>query len=165
MGRVTVNGDLIATKPARQLPEQPPSARQEFFSINFKEHCDRPSTKSCDCLKPAKSMWPASDSTTSSRELSWVDISSSSAVVLSGAPNVGKSSLINALVGYERAIVFAEPGTTRDVVTAGTAVDGWPIELADTAGLRESTDPLEAAGIALCGKRSRPRTWCCWCSI
>lgn len=69
-------------------------------------------------------------------------------LVLAGRPNVGKSSLINALVGYERAIVFDQPGTTRDVVTAATAIDGWPVELADTAGLRDSGDALEAAGIA-----------------
>jgi tRNA modification GTPase len=68
-------------------------------------------------------------------------------VVLAGPPNVGKSSLINALVGYERAIVYDRPGTTRDVVTASSAVDGWPVEFADTAGLRASDDPLESEGI------------------
>jgi tRNA modification GTPase len=68
-------------------------------------------------------------------------------VVLAGPPNVGKSSLINALVGYRRSIVFDEPGTTRDVVTVSTAIEGWPVELSDTAGLRASDDPLEAAGV------------------
>jgi tRNA modification GTPase len=68
-------------------------------------------------------------------------------VVLAGRPNVGKSSLINALVGYTRSIVFDRPGTTRDVVTAETALEGWPIELADTAGLRSGSDHLESAGI------------------
>jgi tRNA modification GTPase len=68
-------------------------------------------------------------------------------VVLAGRPNVGKSSLINALLGYTRSIVFDQPGTTRDVVTATTAIDGWPIEFADTAGLRNESEPLEAAGI------------------
>lgn len=68
-------------------------------------------------------------------------------VVLAGRPNVGKSSLINALVGYERAIVHATPGTTREVVTAAAAVEGWPIELADTAGLRGAAEPLEVEGI------------------
>jgi tRNA modification GTPase len=68
-------------------------------------------------------------------------------VVLVGRPNVGKSSLINAILGYARALVFDQPGTTRDVVSASTAIDGWPIELSDTAGLRESVDPLESAGI------------------
>ncbi|MFM9960303.1 MAG: GTPase [Planctomycetaceae bacterium] len=69
-------------------------------------------------------------------------------VVLAGRPNVGKSSLINALVGFERSIVFDEPGTTRDVVTAETALDGWAIRLSDTAGQRGSSNDLEAAGIA-----------------
>ncbi len=68
-------------------------------------------------------------------------------VVLAGRPNAGKSSLINALVGYQRALVFEEPGTTRDVVTANTALDGWIVEFADTAGLRTSRDRVEAAGI------------------
>ncbi len=68
-------------------------------------------------------------------------------VVLSGPPNVGKSSLLNKLLGFERAIVFDQPGTTRDVVTSMTSVEGWPIDLADTAGLRDSRDAIEHAGI------------------
>jgi tRNA modification GTPase len=68
-------------------------------------------------------------------------------VVLTGRPNVGKSSLINAILGFERSIVHASPGTTRDVVTAQTALDGWPVELADTAGWRDSGDEIEAAGL------------------
>ena len=69
-------------------------------------------------------------------------------VVLAGRPNVGKSRLLNALAGYERAIVDPSPGTTRDVVTIRAAFDGWPVELADTAGLRASDDAIEAAGVA-----------------
>ncbi len=68
-------------------------------------------------------------------------------VVIAGRPNVGKSSLINALVGYRRAIVFDQPGTTRDVVATNTVIDGWPVQLSDTAGLHATTDTLEAAGI------------------
>ena len=68
-------------------------------------------------------------------------------VVLTGRPNVGKSSLINVMVGYARSIVYERPGTTRDVVTAETAFDGWPIRFADTAGIRDDADRLEAAGI------------------
>ncbi len=68
-------------------------------------------------------------------------------VVLCGPPNVGKSSLINALVGFSRSVVFDQPGTTRDVVTVQTALEGWPIEFSDTAGLRETEETLEAIGI------------------
>lgn len=69
-------------------------------------------------------------------------------VVVAGAPNVGKSSLVNALAGFTRSVVSPTPGTTRDAVATQIALDGWPIELVDTAGLRETTDTLEAAGIA-----------------
>ncbi|MBL8865214.1 MAG: 50S ribosome-binding GTPase, partial [Planctomycetia bacterium] len=70
-------------------------------------------------------------------------------VVIAGAPNAGKSSLVNAIAGFERSIVSPVAGTTRDVVTTFVALDGWPVELADTAGLRRATESLEAEGIAL----------------
>ncbi|NIP84740.1 MAG: GTP-binding protein [Planctomycetales bacterium] len=70
-------------------------------------------------------------------------------IVLAGQPNVGKSSLINAILGYPRAIVTDQAGTTRDVVTASTAIDGWPVVLSDTAGLRRGADELEVAGVQL----------------
>jgi len=76
-------------------------------------------------------------------------------VALAGRPNVGKSRLLNALAGFDRAIVAPEPGTTRDVVTVATALDGWPVELADTAGLRATADPIEARGVALARDRQR----------
>ncbi|WP_437203578.1 GTPase [Planctomicrobium sp. SH664] len=76
-------------------------------------------------------------------------------IVLCGRPNVGKSSLLNALVGFTRSVVFDQPGTTRDVVSVETAFDGWPVELADTAGLRQSDSELEAAGIARARKEMR----------
>ncbi|MDR3639641.1 MAG: 50S ribosome-binding GTPase [Isosphaeraceae bacterium] len=69
-------------------------------------------------------------------------------VALAGRPNVGKSRLLNAFAGYDRAIVDPTPGTTRDVLTVQTAVDGWPVELSDTAGLRMTPEGVEAAGIA-----------------
>ncbi len=74
-------------------------------------------------------------------------------VVLAGRPNVGKSRLLNALAGFDRAIVDPSPGTTRDVVTASTALGGWPVEVADTAGLRPTDDPVEAQGVAVARAR------------
>ncbi len=67
-------------------------------------------------------------------------------VVIAGPPNVGKSSLVNALAGYQRAVVSPVAGTTRDAVSVQLAFDGWPVELTDTAGLREA-EGLEAEGI------------------
>ena len=69
-------------------------------------------------------------------------------VVISGRPNVGKSRLFNAMTGFARAIVDPTPGVTRDVVTFRTAFGGWPVELADTAGIRETADVIESQGIA-----------------
>ncbi len=74
-------------------------------------------------------------------------------VVLAGRVNVGKSSLINALAGYDRSIVHPTPGTTRDAVTLATAIDGWPVELCDTAGIRVGGDAIERAGMELARER------------
>ena len=68
-------------------------------------------------------------------------------VVLAGPPNTGKSSLTNTIAGTERSIVHAEPGTTRDWVEVITAIDGWPVAISDTAGIRDSNDEIEAEGI------------------
>ena len=65
-----------------------------------------------------------------------------------GRPNAGKSSLFNRLVERDRAIVTATPGTTRDLVTERIAIEGIPIELVDTAGLRDSHEEIEQLGIA-----------------
>ena len=68
-------------------------------------------------------------------------------VVLAGPPNVGKSSLFNALVGSARAIVSDRPGTTRDAIEAWIDIAGWPVCLVDTAGLRTAADAVEAEGV------------------
>jgi tRNA modification GTPase len=68
-------------------------------------------------------------------------------VVIAGQPNAGKSSLLNRLAGYEAAIVTNIPGTTRDVLRERIHIDGMPLHIADTAGLRDDADAVEAEGI------------------
>jgi|TARA_B110000977_G_scaffold201070_1_gene293977 tRNA modification GTPase len=75
-------------------------------------------------------------------------INSGISVALIGKPNVGKSSLLNALAGEEAAIVTNVPGTTRDLLKVDLVIGGLPIRLVDTAGLRESDDEVEKIGIA-----------------
>jgi tRNA modification GTPase len=72
-------------------------------------------------------------------------------VVLAGQPNVGKSSLLNRLAGEDLAIVTEIPGTTRDIIRQSINLEGVPAHVIDTAGLRQSSDPVERAGIE--------RTW------
>ena len=68
-------------------------------------------------------------------------------VAILGAPNAGKSSLLNRLAGRDAAIVSAHAGTTRDVIEVQMDIAGWPVTIADTAGLRESTDEVEGEGV------------------
>ena len=76
-------------------------------------------------------------------------------VALCGQPNAGKSSLLNALLGEDRAIVTAVPGTTRDVLSEKVSIGGLPVVLTDTAGLRETGDEVEALGVARAEKALR----------
>jgi tRNA modification GTPase len=83
-------------------------------------------------------------------------------VAIAGAPNVGKSSLLNALAGFQRSIVAPTPGTTRDVVWTRIAIDGWSLEIADTAGLRVATDQLETSGVHLAQDAAASADLCIW---
>jgi tRNA modification GTPase len=73
-------------------------------------------------------------------------------LVIAGPPNAGKSSLFNALIGSERAIVTEIPGTTRDAIEAHAVIEGFPFRLVDTAGLRESDERVERLGIEVSRK-------------
>lgn len=68
-------------------------------------------------------------------------------ILIVGRPNVGKSSLLNALLGESRAIVTDIPGTTRDFIEEGLTINGLPLRLVDTAGIRRTDDPVEAEGV------------------
>ena len=74
-------------------------------------------------------------------------------VCIAGKPNVGKSSLLNALLGEERVIVASTPGTTRDVIEESINLDGIPVALWDTAGIRETNDQVEKIGVNFARKR------------
>ena len=73
-------------------------------------------------------------------------------LVIAGWPNAGKSSLFNALLGKERAIVTEIPGTTRDAIEAYAVIEGFPFRIVDTAGLRQSADRVEKIGIEVSRK-------------
>jgi tRNA modification GTPase len=83
-------------------------------------------------------------------------------VVIAGAPNVGKSSLVNALAGFQRSVVAETPGTTRDVVRTRLAIDGWPVEVADTAGHRVTRQSLESEGVGLARDAAARADLCLW---
>lgn len=115
------------------------------YDVDFPEEDDGP-------IAPARITHAASDvlammdqllATASTGEM----IRTGAVVVIAGAPNAGKSSLFNALIGTQRAIVTDVPGTTRDALEAMIDVGPWPIRLVDTAGLRASTDTVERLGI------------------
>jgi len=83
-------------------------------------------------------------------------------VAIAGLPNAGKSTLLNALAGFSRSIVSPIPGTTRDTVSVSVAFDGWPVDLIDTAGLRESSDQVEGEGIARARQAVLGSNLCLW---
>ena len=83
-------------------------------------------------------------------------------VVLAGPPNAGKSSLLNALVGSDRAIVTAVPGTTRDAIEVAISIGGLPFSIVDTAGLRDTSDQVERLGVAIAEQQVESADILCW---
>ncbi len=83
-------------------------------------------------------------------------------LVIAGAPNAGKSTLLNALAGFTRSVVSPIPGTTRDAVSVSLAFDGWPVDVVDTAGIRESPDELEEEGIRRAHSAIEESDLCLW---
>lgn len=83
-------------------------------------------------------------------------------VALIGEPNVGKSSLLNSIIGYEKAIVSQQPGTTRDVVEVQIIHEGFPIHISDTAGMRESSNEIERIGIEKSYQTIKSSNVCIW---
>lgn len=94
------------------------------------------------CAELAHSLHQAAREAAMSRVL-WEGVS----VAIVGRPNVGKSRLLNALLGEERAIVSDQPGTTRDIVSEVANIRGIPVKLVDTAGMRRCADAIEAMGV------------------
>jgi tRNA modification GTPase len=103
-----------------------------------------PAARVLDALGSAEHALAALLRTTRAGEL----VREGALVVLSGVPNAGKSSLFNALLGQERAIVTDIPGTTRDAIEAVLDIGRWPLRLIDTAGMHDSKDRVERLGIA-----------------
>jgi len=115
------------------------------YDIDFPEEDDGPIPKSRIAAATANVIASLKDllATAPTGEL----VRNGALVVIAGAPNAGKSSLFNAMLGRSRAIVTEIPGTTRDAIEAVLDAGPWPIRLVDTAGLRETTDVVEQLGI------------------
>jgi tRNA modification GTPase len=115
-------------------------------AIDFPDEADLPEDIAQNALAPARRLREELDAALGQADLFRTAREGVRAVIL-GAPNAGKSSLLNRLAGWEAAIVSDIPGTTRDVVEVRLVLGGVPVWVADTAGLREAADRIEAEGV------------------
>ncbi|MEZ6066237.1 MAG: GTP-binding protein [Planctomycetaceae bacterium] len=167
IGEVVARGAVVATRgvlPARTTSRLDVELNAALVAATTRRTANIIHNQSCGVLRDALSslrssilhdlslgQTSASTASLMAELVRWQELgrrlTSGWSIVLFGRPNAGKSSLTNALAGYERSIVAEQPGTTRDVVSAETAFDGWPVLLSDTAGRRAAGDTIEATGI------------------
>ena len=120
-------------------------SRCSATTIDFPEEDDGPVPP--ERIGAQLERWPADSSGCSPRRPGASGCGEGALLVFAGRPNVGKSSLFNALLGTDRALVTEIPGTTRDTIEAHTEFLGWPVRLADTAGLWDAPERIDRLGI------------------
>lgn len=157
--------DMIASESSRQnqvalrqlrgqLSDSVTQLREDFYQvlgqiemiIEFPEHEDSPQNRD-DIFEHLSSLAHVLEDAVASFRQGRV-VREGFQVVIAGRPNVGKSSLLNALVGADKAIVTDQAGTTRDIIEAQIIIDGLAVNLTDTAGLRTTSDLVEREGIS-----------------
>ncbi len=131
--------------------------------IDFADEADVAVTRA-DVLSRIGAMTRGAAKTSLPRRLPASGCGTGLTVVIAGPPNAGKSTLINALARREAAIVSAIPGTTRDAIEVHLDLNGIPLTVIDTAGLRASEDPIEAIGMARTKARAASADLVLWLS-